>query len=191
MGFFFRRGEAVPFEFEVFRVRLGTWANVLFGIREEVVWAGAAEVGAADLRGVEGERGGFGGGGRGTQEGVAHQLLEELALFSCHAGRIRKGDDQTVETLRSDQSLGGGQDRRGLRRRLRTVSGSRLPSFSEVGRLFQSSSWVPAVWSQGWLMRSWINCWPMDCSWVLGTAEGVVSHVGFDKRCRRMPSIVA
>ena len=96
-------------------MRFGTGANVLFCVGEEVVWAGAAEVGAADLRGVEGERGCFGGGGGGAQEGVAHQLLEELALFGCHGGRVAKECDQTFETRLSDQALRDGKEKRTLR----------------------------------------------------------------------------
>ena len=62
-----------------------TGADVLLGVGEEVVRAGAGEVGPADLGGCEGEVGCF-GRGSATHEVVAHELLEQLALFGCHGG---------------------------------------------------------------------------------------------------------
>ena len=100
-------------------MRFRAGADVLFGVGEEVVWAGAAEVRAADLRGVEGEGRGLGGGGGGTQERVAHELLEKLALFGCHGGRMGVGDDQTVKILSLAQVLGRGEGRRDVRKSLR------------------------------------------------------------------------
>ena len=78
-----------------------TRAQVLLGICEEVMWAGADEIGAADLRGGEGQIRGFGVGVwahklvwellAGWLEGrfrrglhTAHELLEQLPLFGCH-----------------------------------------------------------------------------------------------------------
>ena len=78
-----------------------TRAEVLLGVCEEVVRAGADEVGAADLGRAEVQVGGFGvrvwahklvcdllAGGleRAAEMGLhtAHELLEQLALFSRH-----------------------------------------------------------------------------------------------------------
>lgn len=46
-----------------------TWAQVLLGVGEEVVWAGADEEGTAEFGVSEGELGGVRGGGG------AHELL--------------------------------------------------------------------------------------------------------------------
>ena len=50
------------------------WADVLLGVSEEVVWAGADEVGTAELGIGNGEFGSVDGAGTG-HEVVAHELL--------------------------------------------------------------------------------------------------------------------
>lgn len=58
--FFLGLGERVVLEFKRLRVEARAGAEVLFCVGEEVVWAGAREVGAAYLRACQGEVGGFG-----------------------------------------------------------------------------------------------------------------------------------
>ena len=68
---------------QVGQVGFGAGAEVLFCVGEEVVGAGAGEVGAADFGVGEGE-GLFSRGAGHGHEVVAHELFEEFALFCCH-----------------------------------------------------------------------------------------------------------
>ena len=91
VGLLRRRGEGVVFQFEVFRVGFRTGAQVLFGVCEEVVWTGSHQVGTADGRRGEGQVGGFAGRAH-AHELVAHELLEQLALFGGHFGGFEMGE---------------------------------------------------------------------------------------------------
>lgn len=85
-------GRGGVFFFEGGVVGFGAGAQVLLGVREEVVGAAAAEVGAADFGVGESQGRGFGRVGVGGEELVAHELFEEAALFGGHGcgGVVRR-----------------------------------------------------------------------------------------------------
>lgn len=73
------------FLLEVWLVGFGTCAQVLFGVGEEVVGTGAAQVRAADFGIGQGQLGRFvGGRGVSGEELVAHELLEQSSLLGGH-----------------------------------------------------------------------------------------------------------
>lgn len=87
---------------KIWLVGSGARAEILLGVGEEVVGAAAAEIGTADLGVGDGEGGLFVHAGRG-HHGVAHELLEQLALFGGHVG-LRSlesifGEVQQVQSL--------------------------------------------------------------------------------------------
>lgn len=80
---FLRIGGALIFFAEVREMLFRAGSEVLLGVCEEVVWTAAAEVGAADFGVGDGKCGLFLCAGP-SHELVAHQLLEQLALFGRH-----------------------------------------------------------------------------------------------------------
>lgn len=78
-------------------VHLGTRADVLLGVGEEVVRTGAGEVRPADFRVRHGELGGA------RRRRRAHELLEQLPLFGGHGGvrvcRVAEGKESRLAGL--------------------------------------------------------------------------------------------
>lgn len=90
--------QPLVFRLEGLGMHLGTLAEILLGVGEEVVRTRAGEIGPADFGVVERELLGARRGGR------AHKLLEQLSLFSGHDGGALAG----VEGVCDGEEVGGG-----------------------------------------------------------------------------------
>lgn len=83
-----RLGGCLVFFAQVRLVCLRARSQVLLGVGEEVVRAGADQVGAAHLGVGDRERWLFGGGAWHAHEVVPHELLQQLSLLGGHGVRV-------------------------------------------------------------------------------------------------------